>query len=135
MNPIVKNALAILAGFAAGFVVHMALLYLGMSIIPGPPGIDPMDPQSIIDNAHLFENKHFVFPFIAHAGGTLASGIVAAKLAANNGMRLALGLGAFWLIGGIMNLMSIPHPTWFAVLDLTVAYIPMGWLGGKLAGK
>ena len=28
----------------------------------------------------------------------------------------------------------IPGPTWFAALDLLVAYIPMGWLGGTLAG-
>jgi hypothetical protein len=132
MNPILKNALAVLAGFAAGFVAHMALLYLGMSIIPGPEGLDPMNEQSVIDNAHLLTGKHFIFPFLAHAGGALVSGIVAAKLAANNGMRLALGLGVFWLLGGIMNLMNVPHPTWFAILDIAAAYIPMAWLGGKI---
>jgi len=29
----------------------------------------------------------------------------------------------------------LPSPLWFAVLDLIVAYIPMGWMGGKLSAK
>jgi hypothetical protein len=26
-------------------------------------------------------------------------------------------------------------PTWFAVLDLGVAYLPMGWLGARIAAR
>jgi len=29
----------------------------------------------------------------------------------------------------------IPGPTWFAAVDIVIAYIPMAWLGGKLAVK
>ncbi len=39
----------------------------------------------------------------------------------------------FFLLGGITNVFLLPAPVWFAALDLIGAYIPMGWLGGKLA--
>jgi len=49
-------------------------------------------------------------------------------------MKFALGIGAMFLIGGIMMIVMIPEtPLWFSILDLVGAYIPMGWLGWKLA--
>ena len=42
-------------------------------------------------------------------------------------------IGIFFLIGGITNLFMLPAPTWFAVVDLVGAYLPMGWLGGRWA--
>ena len=135
MNPIVRNILAVVAGIIIGMVVNMGLIVLGSTIIPAPDGVDVMDPESISASIHLFEPKHFVFPFLAHALGTLAGAFTVAKLAISHQMRFGLGIGVFFLIGGIANLFMIPGPTWFAVVDLVGAYIPMGWLGGKLANQ
>ena len=41
-------------------------------------------------------------------------------------------IGVFFLIGGTMSVFMLPAPVWFEILDLSLAYIPMGWLGGKL---
>jgi len=60
---------------------------------------------------------------------------VAGLIAASHKMRFALGIGAFFLIGGIVMVISVPSPTWFAALDLLVAYIPMAYLGGKFATR
>ena len=81
----------------------------------------------------MFEPKHFISPFLAHAIGTLAGAYIAAKLAANFKMRFALVIGILFLIGGIANVMMMPSPLWFSVLDLVVAYLPMSYLGGRLA--
>lgn len=48
-------------------------------------------------------------------------------------MNYAIGVGIFFLLGGIANVYLLPSPTWFAIVDLVVAYIPMAYLGGKLA--
>jgi len=80
----------------------------------------------------LFEPKPFIFPFLAHALGTFVGAFVAARLAANNKMRLAIGIGFLFLVGGITNALMLPAPAWFIILDLLIAYIPMAWLGGKL---
>ncbi|MCB0583494.1 MAG: hypothetical protein KDD10_29715 [Phaeodactylibacter sp.] len=133
MNPILKNILAVVAGVVLGSIVNMGLIMISGSIIPPPEGVDVTNMESLKASMHLFEPKHFLFPFLAHALGTLAGAFVAALIAATHKMKFALGIGAFFLLGGIANVFMLPSPTWFAVLDLVGAYIPMGWLGGRLA--
>lgn len=134
MNPILKNILAVVAGLVLGSVVNMGLIMLSSSVIPPPEGVDVTNMESLKSSMHLFEPKHFIFPFLAHALGTLAGAFTAARLAASHQMKFALGIGAFFLIGGIANVFMLPSPAWFTVLDLVGAYIPMGWLGGRWAG-
>ncbi len=134
MNPILKNILAVLAGLIAGGLVNMGIIYAGGALLPPPPGVDVNDIVSI--NAHIGEYSvaQLMAPFLAHALGTLVGAFVAVKLAASRHMLLALIIGAFNLLGGIMAVSMIPDsPVWFNVLDLTMAYIPMAWLGHKLA--
>ena len=78
------------------------------------------------------EAKHFVFPFLAHALGTLVAALVAVLIAVSHKMKIAFGIGGLFLVGGIAASMMIPAPAWFIALDLVVAYIPMAWIGGKL---
>lgn len=132
MNSILRNILAVIGGIVIGVIVNLGLVMVGGALIPPPDGVDIMDMESIAASLHLFGPKHFVFPFFAHALGTLAGAAVAALIATSRKMRYALGIGVFFLIGGITNVMMVPSPTWFVILDLVVAYIPMGWLGGRL---
>ena len=90
--------------------------------------------ESLKASMPLFKPANFLFPFLGHAVGTLAGAFLAAKLAASHGMKLALLVGVFFLAGGISAANMLGGPTWFIVTDLVLAYIPMGWLGGKLAG-
>ena len=134
MNPILKNILAVVAGLVLGSVVNMGLIMLSSSVIPPPEGVDVTNMESLKSSMHLFEPKHFIFPFLAHALGTLAGAFTAARLAVGQKMKFALGIGVFFLIGGIANVFMLPSPAWFTILDLVGAYIPMGWLGGRWAG-
>ena len=134
MNPIVKNILAVIAGVLIGGTVNMGIIMLSGSIIPAPEGVDPSDMESLKSSMHLFQPKHFIFPFLAHALGTLVGATVAALIATSHKMKFALAIGFFFLLGGTMMVFQLPSPAWFNVLDLAGAYIPMAWLGGKLAG-
>ena len=89
--------------------------------------------EGLRDSMQSFTPKNFLFPFLGHALGTLSGAFVAAKLAVTHKMKFALGIGVFFLIGGSMAVNMLGGPTWFNVLDLVVAYIPMGFLGGILA--
>ena len=71
----------------------------------------------------------------AHALGTLIGAILAAKLGVKYKITLAFVIGFFFLAGGIMVNYLIPGPTWFAALDLAVAYLPMAWIGGKIGSR
>lgn len=134
MNPKIKNILAVIAGIVIGSVVNMAIVSNGGSMIPPPEGVNPEDMESIKANIHLYKAKHFMVPFLAHALGTIVGALVAALIAATHKFKIALGIGAFFLLGGIAAVFMLPGtPIWFILLDLVVAYIPMGFLGGKIA--
>lgn len=134
MYPTLRNILAILAGIIGGGLLNLGLVHVSDSIIPPPAGVDVTDMESLKTSIHLFGPEHFIFPFLAHALGTLAGACLAAWLAASHQMKIALGIGAFFLLGGIAAASMLPAPSWFVALDLIAAYIPMGWLGGTLAG-
>lgn len=79
--------------------------------------------------------QHFVFPFLAHAGGTLFGALVAYLVAATRRFALSHVIGALFLAGGIAAARMIPAPMWFIVLDLLVAYIPMAWLATRIGRR
>ena len=133
MNPILKNIIAIIAGGIVGIIVNSSLINVGPMIIPPPEGADITTMEGLKETMHLFKPKNFIFPFLAHALGTLVGAFVAAKIAASHKMKIALGIGVFFLLGGIYVVTLIPSPTWFNILDIVAAYIPMGYLGGKWA--
>ena len=135
MNKIVRNVLAVITGIILGSAVNMGIIMLQGYFIALPEGVDVTNTESLQSSMHLFGPKHFIFPFLAHAIGTLVGAYLSARIAASHKMKFALGIGIFFLIGGISMVFMIPSPIWFAILDLSVAYIPMGWLSGRLATK
>ncbi len=133
MNPIIRNILSILAGIISGSVVNMGIIMISGSIIPPPEGADVTTMEGLKASMHLFGPENFVFPFLAHALGALTGAFLAGLIAGSHKMKFALSIGIFFLIGGIANAFLLPAPSWFIVLDITLAYIPMGYMGGKLA--
>lgn len=133
MKKAIRNVLAVLLGLVIGSVVNMGLIMSGGDIIPPPEGADVTTMEGLRASMHLFEAKNFVFPFLAHALGTFAGALLAALIADTFKMRYALGIGVAFMLGGIINSFLLPAPSWFIVLDLMCAYIPMAWFGGKLA--
>jgi uncharacterized membrane protein YqgA involved in biofilm formation len=135
MNKIVRNVLAVITGIILGSAVNMGIIMLQGYFIALPEGVDVTNTESLQSSMHLFGPKHFIFPFLAHAIGTLAGAYLSARIAASHKMNFALGIGIFFLIGGISMVFMMPAPVWFVILDLSVAYIPMGLLSGRLATK
>ena len=135
MNPLVKNILAVIFGIIIGSLVNMGIIMISGSIIPPPQDADIKTMEGLKSTMHLFEPKHFIFPFLAHALGTFVGAIIAATIAATHKIKFAVAIGVFFLIGGIVNVMMLPSPIWFTILDLGGAYIPMGFIAGKLVIK
>jgi hypothetical protein len=132
---LLRNVLAILAGVVIGSVVNMALITLGPSLIPPPAGVDVTSAESLGKAMHLFEPRHFVMPFLAHALGTLAGALVAYLIAAKRRAAMAWVIGAAFLCGGVAASFMIPAPAWFIALDLLAAYLPMAWLGIQIGSR
>lgn len=135
MNAVLKNILGVIAGVVIGGMVNMGIVTISGSIIPPPEGVDMTTVEGIKAAADVLEAKHYLMPFLAHALGTLIGAMIAALIAATRKFTMAMIIGVFFLIGGISAAFMIPAPTWFVILDLGMAYIPMAWLGHKLVSK
>lgn len=134
MHPILRNILAVVAGLLVGSMVNMGLIMISGSVIPPPNGADVTTTEGLKAAMPLFEPKHFIFPFLAHALGTLVGAWIAALIAGKRKMRVAMVIGIFFLAGGIANVFMLPSPLWYTLVDLILAYIPMAYIGRKLAG-
>jgi len=132
MNPIVKNILAVITGIIIGGALNMGIIMISGLIIPPPDGADLTTMEGLKTSMHLMQPQHFIMPFLAHALGTFVGALLAAVIASNHKMKFALGIGAWFMLGGIINIFMLPSPTWFTILDLACAYIPMSYLAGKL---
>ena len=132
---LIRNTAAVLAGLMAGGILNMALVSIGPRLISPPAGGDITTMEGLRSTINLFEPRHFIFPFLAHATGSLAGAWVAARLCATRPMSCALVVGAVFLIGGATMAFSLPEAVAFNVIDLAVAYLPMAWLGYRLSGR
>ena len=131
----VRIALAVIVGIIVGSIVNMAFVQAGPLVIPLPEDADVSTPEGLRESMALFTPANFLFPFLGHAVGTLAGAFVAAKLSPRHRMRVAMGLGVFFLVGGIAAVLMFGGPLWFQATDLIAAYLPVAWLGGRFAGR
>ena len=135
MNPILRNILAIVLGLVLGSLVNGALISISGHVIPPPEGVDVTTEEGLKAGMHLFKPINFLFPFLAHALGTLVGAFIAAKIAANRKLLFAMVIGFAFFIGGVMMIFMLPSPIWFSIVDATLAYFPMAYLGYLLAKK
>lgn len=130
-----RNVLAVVAGVLVGGAVNMALVVVGPQFVPPPPGADMTTAEGLAAAMPLLGPRHFVFPFLAHALGTLAGALTAYLVAASWKPGIAHVVGASFLAGGIAAAFMIPAPAWFIALDLLAAYVPMAWLGTRIGER
>jgi hypothetical protein len=139
-NHILRNIVAFILGALGGGSANMGLVELGNKLLP-IEGLDYSNPnqeefmKAFAELIPTLEPKFFLFPFLAHALGTLVGAFIAFKIAASAQMKFALGIGALFFIGGVAINYMLPGQMWFSIVDILFAYFPMAWLGGKLAER
>ena len=134
MTPTVKNIIAIVCGWFIGSLVNMGLIEAGHTLIP-IEGLDPNNMKALAKVMPTLSAKFFIFPFLAHALGTLVGAIFAGWIATSHKMKFSLAIGVLFLLGGIVISFMLPAPIWFIACDIIIAYIPMAFIGGKIAKK
>jgi hypothetical protein len=125
---VLKNVLFVIVGVVLGSAVNMALVVAGSAFVPAPPGVDMSDTESIANSIDLFEAKHFVFPFIAHAFGTLIGALTAGYLGRRDRAVLVWSVTVLFFAGGVATIFMISAPVAYIVTDLALAYAPMALL-------
>lgn len=134
MKPIYRNILAVVLGLVLGSFINIYIVGFSADQL----SLDPNDPEYMTKLGEVLPTASwdkFIYPFAAHAVGTLVGALVAVMIAGTNKMKIALAIGAFFLLGGIMASVMIPSPLWFIVVDILFAYIPMAFIGGWIGQK
>jgi hypothetical protein len=134
-NSLFNRFLAVISGIILGSTVNMVLIEMSGSIIPPPNGVDVTTMEGLIKALPFFETKHFLFPFLAHAGGTFIGALFSTLIAKSKQFILAMIIGCLFLLGGILNVVMLPSPLWFSLVDLILAYLPMAYLGYLIGMK
>jgi hypothetical protein len=135
MKTFFRSIFAVVLGLVVGGGVNMGLVLVSPHVIPPPAGVDVSNVESLRAAIHLFEPKHFLFPFLAHALGTLAGATVAFLVAVRIPSLFSFVIGTAFLAGGIAAAFMIPAPSWFMGLDLSIAYLPMAWIGAMIGRR
>lgn len=133
MRKFIKNLTSIIAGLLIGGTCNLFLLRINGGVIPLPSGADLSTPEGLASSIALFNPIHFLAPFLAHAIGTLVAAFVTIKLAATKSWSIARIPGILFFMAGVFMVHSLHAPLWFEVIDLSLAYLPMAWLGFLLA--
>ena len=122
--------LSLVFGLLVGAVVNGSIVNLGMLLFPFPEGVNFETKEGL----SLFENlsiKYYIFPFLAHALGTLSGCIVALLFVRKWAKWSIYIIGYCFFVGGVMAGQLINAPLWFDILDLSLAYLPMAWLASQ----
>lgn len=133
MNPLVKNSLAVLWGILCGGAVNYGVISLGAFLVASLENVALDSVNGINSNINLYSSTYFMIPLLGHGIGTLVGACVTAKTAQTNKSKLAIVIGLIFLYGGITLSSQTTAPIWFSLVDLTMAYIPMAWLGNRLS--
>ena len=139
-----RNGLAALAGMVAAVIVTTLLQFVAHRVNPSSPELTEAvrniygeDPVKIEEARQVFArelSKHplqLVLVVVSHALGTLFGALIAVRVSREAHIVPASIVGGLMLMGGIANVMLIPHPTWFNAVDLLV-YIPAALLAYRL---
>ena len=125
--------MAVVIGLIIGNVVNYYLFHYGFKVFPIDADLNDMEALAMV--FPTLSLKYYLFPLLAHAFGTFTGALLAAFFAVSHKFKLAMGVGATFLLVGILAAIVIPTPLWFKVLDLGISYLPMAWIAGKLLTK
>ena len=123
----IRNILAVILGIIVGMIFNMAVVILNTAVLyPVPEGYDWNDSEMVADYFAGLPVTAFLIVIVAHIGQAFFGGLVAAAISRNAAMVVAMIVGVFTLIGGVLNMMMIPNPAWMWIempLYLLAAYL------------
>ena len=139
-----RNGLAALVGVIAAVILTMILQLVVHSIDPPSRELNDairkiydQDPVVIEEAREIFARElpehplQLVLVIVTHAAGTFFGSFTAVRISREAHIIPASIVAGLMLLGGIFNVMLIPHPAWFNAIDLLL-YIPAALLAWKL---
>ena len=133
---LVLDVVGVVVGMISGMILMMGLHLASTLVYPIPEGIDmmstdPAEQEKVAAWIGTLPGGAFVLTLIAHGLGCMGGAALATLIAGRRSLVPPLIVGVFFTVGGVLNLMSIPHPTWFTFVDLPI-YLVLAYVAGRL---
>lgn len=135
-----KQVLISVLGVVLGIVIGMAFmisLHMASTLVyPLPESVSFMD-DSPENMARLHEwfgtlpTGAFLLATVCHGLGCMSGAIVAMLITGRRSLVTPIIVGVVFTLCGIMNLSSIPHPSWFPFVDVPI-YLVLAVVAGIL---
>jgi predicted MFS family arabinose efflux permease len=119
VNPLLKNFLVLIIAMVAG-----GMLVWGIEVLI----------HRLMTNHDLFNTRNLVLTILAHGLGAFLSGWIINRFTESPSNIWIWVVALLWTLAGVVNVVSISHPIWFAIAD-TCIYLPMTILGSRFSGK
>ncbi len=128
MNSLLRNLGAFILAILVAYIASTLIIICGHYIIPPPIEIDTNDFESIKSNFHLYKDKHFIFPLIAHVLGTFLAGYCICRFSTDKRMIRIFLLGGLFMLLSLSLIWKLDQFNIWAILELSL-YIPMSLSG------
>ncbi len=115
-----------------GAMSAMMLITLGEmwieTLYPLAPGTDKYDVDSLAKGMKAMPDKAFMLLLVNYIVCSFLAGIVSTLLSKRISAKPATVVGIVLTLAGLYNILYLPHPVWFSVVNLLV-YLPFTYLG------
>lgn len=128
-----RTILGVATGLLAAILLMFGIEAAATALFPPPPGLDLRNEADLAQLVALAPIGMKVLVVFGWALASLAGGWIAAKIA-RHPRTAALVLGLLIVIGCIMNVATIPHPSWMTILGILLP-VPLALLGARLTGR
>ena len=131
---ITKYVLPVVVGAMSG----MILITLGEmaihNVYPLPPGTDLYDADSLAKAMKQMPQSALLFLLVNYVISSFLAGIIATLISGRITFRPAMVVGIVLTLAGLYNVVVLPHPLWFSIINLLV-YFPFVYFGYLVVRK
>lgn len=128
-----RKILGVVAGLVVAVVVIAVIEGISTVIYPPPADLDFNDAEAMSAYVRQLPLGAKLLVLLAHGVGTFLAGVVCGLVVGQRWLVGAVIISGLFLLTGVLNLMMIPHPVWFALVDVPV--LGLGAVAGMLAAS
>ncbi len=129
-----KNILAVIAGLLVSVIIFSLFEFLSTMLNPLPTEIEISDKVAMKEYISSLPISAMLIILAGYAIGSFLTGVVIGKISKSPLKKLPLIAGSILTIAAIINLVTIPAPVWFMIINILL-YIPLTVAGNYVTTK
>ena len=131
MNQVLRNIIGVIVGIIVGGLSIAILENITHTMFPMPEIVNEATFTKYMNEAPA---TSLLMVIAAHGLGAFVSAFFVPFITKNKDWRIVLIPTSFFFTGGIVNFLTIAHPTWMIPVDLMI-YFPAGYIAMTLKTK